>query len=238
MPNIAGFRGGGARWPSCHIFRAERATARVITSGTRADEINRGPGNYGELFGSFQGALTTEATLAIARIYDLPDRRFPTRCLIGVLDFLAAHQDELPPIRGAYQLELSLKSDEFSEALIRTVQEQLQDFADVWRAYSSFIAVPETLAQLRLIKRLRDKPLAYNEHVAPFEGPTWNARIDLTNLEKQTIGVLWAYFNTGYAPNGQHLMTEDVLRPLRALERLINNMICQTIGHLTVPSGP
>jgi hypothetical protein len=209
------------------IFRAERAIAILKVSGTRSDEINRGHGNYGELFGALQNALTTEAILALARIYDMPDRRFATRCLTGVLDFLNAQQDELPAIREPHQLELSLRAMQAPQQLLTVARERPNDFAPTFGTFArALMAVPERTAALEGLKRLRDKALAHNEHVAPFEGPSWNALIELTELAKQIVGVLgWAYFSTAYTPDGKYLLTEDARRPSRALDRLLNSLL-------------
>jgi hypothetical protein len=206
------------------IFRAERAIALLRVSGTRADEINNGKGNFGELFGAFQTALTTEATLAVARLYDRPSQRYPTRCLVGVLSFLSEHNDELPHIREPHQLGLALLTMNPPNELLKLAQDGAADFGKDFAAFVlellSAQAREESIARL---KHLRDKSLAHNEHVAAIDAPTWNALIDLLDLAKRVVGILgWAYFSTAYTIDGEYLMSEDAQRASYALDRLLN----------------
>jgi len=206
------------------IFRAERAIALLQVSGTRASEINGGKGNFGELFGAFQGALTTEAILAIARLHDQPSKRFPTRCLKGVLELLSAQHKELPTIKEPYQLELSLRTMDAPPELLAILQERPAGFAPAFAEFAvSVLEAPERTKALADLKAVRDKSLAHNEHVAALEGPTWNALIDLVEVAKWVVGALgWAYFSTAYHVNGEYLLSNDAKRPSLALGRLLN----------------
>lgn len=208
------------------IFRAERAIALLQVSGTRADEINSGNGNFGELFGAFQAALTTEATLAIARLYDRPSQRHPTRCLAGVLDFLAEHNDELPKIREPHQLGLSLLTMNPPTELLEIVNDGSAAFGTAFATFGrELLSIPERRENIDRLKILRDKSLAHNEHVATIDAPTWNALIDLIELAKQVVGIFgWAYFSTAYTINGEYIMSEDARRASRALARLLDRL--------------
>jgi hypothetical protein len=206
------------------IFRAERAIALLQLSGARADQINNGKGNFGELFGAVQTALTTEATLAVARLYDKPSKRYPTRCLIGVLDFIASHNQELPEIREPYQLELALSAMNAPDGLLEVVDAGSAEFGLAFGEFGQeLLSVAERGENIARLKALRDKSLAHNEHVSSIDAPTWNALIDLRDLAKQVVGILgWAYFNTAYTINGEYIMSEDAQRASRALVRLLD----------------
>jgi hypothetical protein len=206
------------------IFKAERAIGLLRISGARAHEINTGRGNFGSLFGAFQGALTTDAVLAIARLHDRPNPKYPTRCLRGVLQFLSEQHQELPPIRHAHHLCQSLSTLPAPPELLKTVEERPNEFAPLFAAFAtSLLGTPERTTALEDLKRLRDKALAHNEHVAALEGPTWDALVDLVELAKQVVGALgWAYVNTAYVVDGKYLMSEDAAGPSRALNRLLD----------------
>jgi hypothetical protein len=208
------------------IFRAERAIALLRVSGGRANQINSGNGNFGELFGAFQTALQTEATLAIARLYDRPSPRHPTRCLVGVLDFIASHSEELPEIREPYQLGLLLSSMGVTEKLLNAVGTGGAEFAIAFAGFGrEQLSVAERKESIARLKALRDKSLAHNEHVAAIDAPTWAALFDLIDLAKHIVGVLgWAYFNTAYTINGEYILSEDAERPSRALNRLLDTL--------------
>ena len=91
------------------IFKMERSHASLKTIGTKAAAINAaGAGNFGELFGSLQTALQTEAMLAAARLCDPPNKKYPTRCIRGLLDYLETHSNKLPPIKDIENLNYEL----------------------------------------------------------------------------------------------------------------------------------
>ena len=205
-------------------FRAESAIELLKVSGTRAAQINDGREGYGPLFGAIQTSLNTDALLALSRIFDKPSEQYPTRCLRGALAFLAKRSTELPSIREPYQLEIVLRAMNAPEQLISTVRERPADFAKLFAAFvEDFLRSPSTLETLKKLKILRDKRLAHNEQTSNIEGPIWPALISLPELAKQVVGVLgWAYFSTGYAVNGKYLLSEDALRPSRALTRLLD----------------
>jgi hypothetical protein len=76
------------------IFRMERAYYLYKEIGNNADRLNAWEyGNYGDFFGAVQKALATEAALAVARVFDPPNPKFPTRCLIKALDILESDSD-------------------------------------------------------------------------------------------------------------------------------------------------
>ena len=64
------------------IFKMERSYMLLKNIGTNAHVINApSAGNFGELFGSIQVALQTDIILAVTRLYDPPDKKYPTRCI-------------------------------------------------------------------------------------------------------------------------------------------------------------
>ena len=210
------------------IFRAERAISLVKFSGLRAAQINNGSGGFGLLFGAIQISLNTEALLALARIYDKPSHTYPTRCLRGVLSFLATRGSELPSIREPYQLEICLRAMYAPPELVLTVRQQPADFAPKFAAFvEEILGRSKMVEALQKLKTLRDKRLAHNdnEQVAAAEGPTWVALSELLELAKHAVGVLgWAYFSTAYTVNGEYILTEDALRPAIGLNRLLDQL--------------
>ena len=208
------------------IFRAERAISLVKVPGLRAAQINSGSGGFGLLFGTIQVSLNTEALLALARIFDKPSKRNPTRCLRGVLSFLATRGSELPSIKEPHQLEISLRAMNAPPEIVLTVRQQPADFAPKFAAFVEEILGRSKMDEaLQKLRTLRDKRLAHNEQVAVVEGPIWAALSELLELAKHAVGVLgWAYFSTAYTVNGEYILTEDVLRPAIALNRLLDQL--------------
>ena len=209
------------------IFRMERAYALMRIAGERHIEINdRSRGNFGELFNALRAALNTEAVLALARIYDNPDKKYPTRCLKGVLKYLKDHAHELPGIREPFQLELSLQTRTVPVGLLESIDKSPADFPLLFSNYiTSECERPEYADAMNKLKTLRDKVLAHNESADEITGPTWTALESLLDLAKYTVGVLgWAYFFIAYASNGDYVLTSDAKRPSLALSRLLDNL--------------
>jgi hypothetical protein len=209
------------------VFRMERAYALLRTSGEWAQEINAaGRGNFGELFGSLQAALITEAVLALARIYDTPDKRYPTRCLIGVLDHLIKYSEELPKIREPYQLKISLLTRVVPDELIKAIEISPDKFPLLLAKYvKAESELSEHINTLEKLKTFRDKALAHNERASPISGPSWDDLHGLLELAKYVIGALgWAYFSTAYTVNGEYLLSKDAKQPSLALSRLLKKL--------------
>ena len=208
------------------IFRAERAIELLKVSGSRAAQINGRREGFAPLFDAIQASLNTEALLALSRIFDKPSKQYPTRCLCGVLAFLAKRSTELPSVREPHQLKISLRAMNASDQLISTVNEQPANFATMFAAFvDEILRSTSNIQTLEKLKILRDKRLAHNEQTSEFDGPLWSELILLLELAKQVVGVLgWAYFSVAYMPNGKYLLTDDALRPSRALTRLLDQV--------------
>lgn len=208
------------------IFRLERARSILEVTEKRSSEINNGCGNFGELFGAIQVALTVEAIMAIARIFDAPNKKYPTRCVRGVLNYLRTHAKDLPEIREPFQLGLALRSMKAPHELERCVTEYPERFATEFATHIELMLKQQYWQDnLVNLKDLRDKGLAHNEHGVKIEGPSWLAITDFTEMCKQIVGVLgWAYFSTAWVINGEYILTSDACAPSRALNRLLDHL--------------
>jgi hypothetical protein len=209
------------------IFKMERAYYLLIAIGEHASTVNDPQyGNFGELFGTFQEALQTEAVLAAARLYDRTSSKYPTRCILGVLDFLEKNRDQLPPIREIYNLELALRALDFRNKDIELASTNEPEFALALVNHFRAIANDsKTLNVGNALKTLRDKNIAHNERASGISGPTWGGLRQLIDNAKSLVGVLgWAYFSTAYVINGEYLLTSDAQSPSRALGRLVSRL--------------
>ena len=204
------------------IFRMERARDLNIAIGENSKQFNdKTRGNFGELFGTIQSALELEAALAVARIYDSPNKRYPIRCLKQALDIISTNANDIPnPIERHNTIE-TLKILPGSQSMISALDISSEKFADELSAYFySAIDCPENQERIALLKYLRDKRMARNEAAAPA-GPTWEALNELIMLAQKFVGVVgWAYFSTMYFHDGKYTLSDDAIRPSRALIRL------------------
>lgn len=208
------------------IFRMERSFALLESIGTNAGRLNEaGTDNFGELFGTFQTALTSECVLSAARLFDRPSSRFPTRCVRYVLDYLRDHARDLPPIREPHQLGLTLNAAGLGY-LIEEMNAGSEQFARAVVAhFEQVLEGPETVDTLAALKTLRDKVIAHNEHVEAVAGPTWAALRRLVAHTKVLVGIIgWAWVGTAYDLSGDFILTSDAIRPKYAFERLLERL--------------
>jgi len=205
------------------IFKMERAYDLLIAIGENASDLNsKESGNFGELFGALQIALETEAVLAVSRVYDKPDKRYPTRCIQRALDLLEVHSTEMPEIVDTHNTKLACQfMGEGNPVATALDQGREQFIASLVQYYRELIASDEVNLQLELLKGIRDKRLAHNESASPLM-PTWGALKSLITHAQNFVGILgWAFFGTVYVHEGKYFLSMDAKRPSLALERMI-----------------
>ena len=206
------------------IFKMEQSYLLLKTIGQKFSDVNIDRLNsFTSLFRTIHYSLQTEAILAAARIYDQPSKIYPTRCLRGLLQFLASKTNELPSIREPYQLALHLKYMGVPEELIICANEGSMIFANVFSQYiDDLLNAPKRIDTISKLKIFRDKVLAHNESTeTEIFGPTWGALEDLINISKNVVGVLgWAYFSTAYVIEGDYILTEDANRASHSINSL------------------
>lgn len=205
------------------IFKMERAYHILSVIGTNADQLNdRALGNFGELFGALQGSLEVDAVLAVARVYDLPSKQYPTRCLRRALSLMEDHVAELPEIVEPYHTKLSLAFLGEGSPVVSSVDlgrdAFVAQFVPAFREILNSGAVSRAVDSLKYI---RDKRIAHNEAAEPH-GPTWEALKSLLDHAQNFVGVVGCvFFNTVYVHEGTYFLSDDAKRPSRALSRLV-----------------
>lgn len=209
------------------IFRMERAYALFHVIANHANMINQSQGeSFGELFRTLQEMLLNEAVSAAARLYDRPDKKFPTRCIRGVLDFLTTQAKDFPAIRDPYNLKRNLISLEASSELQILADAEPARFAvALAEHYGSILDGDHVKKILSQVKLIRDKTLAHNEHTSFEPDLTWKELRELVSHAQNLVGILgWAYFNTAYVMDGKYLMANDAERPAIALTSLFRKL--------------
>lgn len=209
------------------IFKAERAYAVLKTIGENAGAINASERNFGEVFGVLQGHAQTEALIAVARLYDRPSKRYPTRCLHALLDELEAKADDLPPIIEKYNLAKELARQGMSVDKVALVNSAPD--ADVTRAMIAFLRMrldeADVVEAIERVRNVRDKRIAHNEAAHEVAGPTWNAALLLLARAKEIVGVVgWAYLSTVYVHEGRYSLSSDAQRSGSAMRRVLEGL--------------
>lgn len=211
------------------IAKAERAYALLAVVGQHAEAINASKRNYGELFGTVQHLAAAETLISVARLYDRPSRKYPTRCLRALLEQLENQADALPPIVDKFNLWRDLARQGMSRAAIDELKRSSD--RDITRALVAFLRSrldnPETAQAVDRIKLVRDKAIAHNEDIKAYgaSGPTWTSVLALLSVAKDVVGVVgWAYLSIVYMHEGEYQLTSDAKRPSRAMQRLLEDL--------------
>lgn len=146
----------------------------------------------------------TEMVLSLCRIYDNPDKRFPTRCLKQVYKFI---KDSDYDLDIPYKEEVLLQSPFFDipSSFINLFQESSnKDFNRRAVAYFETEEINEPIiTALETLKTIRDKLLAHNEDV-PVDTLVRYDNIEV--LLKHAQNAI-AFFSLGYC--GIHLKASD-----------------------------
>lgn len=210
------------------IYQMEMSYTLLKNIGINAHAINApGAGNFGELFGAIQAALQTHTILAITRLYDPPDKKYPTRCIRRLLDLIEKNRDKLPRIREIYNLKNELHLIGMDQNAISLVDTDESAFAlEIVKYFRSILDHPRTINTLQKLKVIRDKSIAHNEQCTQLQGPTWSEIERLIRHAKDLAGVLGlAYLDTVYMHDGTYILTSDAEKPSRALGRLLRRII-------------
>ena len=194
--------------------------------GVNADILNSWEiGNFGELFGTIQNALASEAILAAARIFDRSNGRYPTRCIRRALELMEQGINDLPEIIESHNTKLNLLESGANPEVIESVDKGKSVFIPLYVAsVRRMLDSEEVVEKLEKLKHVRDKRIAHNE-AASVVGPTWEALLDLVSQVQSFVGVVgWAFFSIVYVTDNSYFLSEDAQRPARALRRLANTL--------------
>jgi hypothetical protein len=189
--------------------------------GINADALNSWEnGNFGELFGTIQKALVSEAILAAARIFDKPSAQYPTRCIRRALELMEQGINDLPEIVEFHNTKLNLLESGADPEVIKSVDKGKSVFIPLYVAsIRRILDSDESVEKVEKLKHIRDKRIAHNE-AASVVGPTWEAVLDLIGQVQSFVGVVgWAFFSIVYVADKSYFLSDDAQRPARALKR-------------------
>jgi hypothetical protein len=91
------------------IFKAESAIYAHKCIGQYANEINSSQMHIKSFFANIQNMTLTESVLALSRVFDKPNNRFPNRCILGLINKLSTSAEDAPKIIETYQTIEQLK---------------------------------------------------------------------------------------------------------------------------------
>lgn len=212
------------------LFRAEQCFALREVIAEHADGINSA--SFGNVFGSLQQILHRFALLSVAKVFEVPDNRYPLRSIPAALTLLNKHASDFAVWYPDALINILVKFDHKAEELKRLSYSELT--ATLYTEYSRRLPKPVADSGAKLdktlyaIKTVRDKYISHNEAIslddipeADFESITGLIQFGLEFL--QTIGL--AYLSVSYSGTvGEFLKTTDAASASRGLKRLFQTM--------------
>jgi AbiU2 len=209
------------------ILWAEEAKAFIQKISDHSDAINAA--QYGHLFGSLQTIMTDRLMLSVAKIYDRPDRRYPTRSIPAVLELIGTNAS-IWRLRHRSVLEKLLIDEGRNENLIRSTPDAdliglVVGHYERSRPDENKASHCPLSAALMAVREARNKVLAHNEAVeqSARNRTTWRGLDDLIAYAKDFVCVISSGFTDSYY--GEHsddfLLSIDAGRLSRDLERLL-----------------
>ena len=208
------------------IYRAEQCIAIFDRISDARKPLN--DGNFGDLFGSLQGFLVSELTLAMTRTFERPCKKYPNRSLPSAIALIDEQAEELPIAQSELLQrdlgKLGVKKEDMdglsrphmNRLAAKTFGRQLPDPDDN----------PDLQKTLNALRAMRDKQIAHHERVSAEEMPKtqWGKIPPLLDVPKGVIGIIGhAYLKTAYVErDGAYILTSDAEGASRALRRLLN----------------
>lgn len=210
------------------ILEAEQAFFLFKSIGNYASAINTSKKNYRSFFSTIQRHAQNSFILATARIFDPPSKKFPTRCLLGLVAKLEQHSRDLPQIIERDQMKENMMHAGMPHESCLLLDSDAPD-CDVTMAIVKYardrINSVEIQAALTEVKNVRDKRIAHNEAVNELSGPTWEAIQSMLSLAQDIVGIVGiGYLSVCYKINGKYILTEDAMIPSRACIRLLKEV--------------
>lgn len=175
------------------IFWAESYRALAVVIGDHSDAVNAS--EYRRLFGMLQTNFSERETLAVAKIYDPIDKRYPTRSIPAVLSLIRDNLSiwRLHQRRALEELLWSAGWD--ASTLQGSTDEQVISMALMY--YIDTVPDPRKLqdklsASLVAVRESRSKAIAHNEAVDPSarKYPRWSDTKDLISYAKEFLSVI------------------------------------------------
>lgn len=209
------------------LYKAQRSLYIHRMIGTHAAEINKAENYKKELFVLLQNLTFSDATLALARVYDNPDNKYPNRCIRAVIDLLKELAVTDHSIIEKYQLIDQIRIHQFPDLLIKHVEEgNTGEFTKcfAWHLEGRYW-YPDFQSKISELKSIRDKILAHNESTTEEYKAKYQTFEDLIYFTQSIVAVIGiAYFSTVYSINEKYVLQDDAQRISFNLKQILQDL--------------
>lgn len=207
------------------IFDAKETYALEEFIGNNAVEINEL--TFGVFFGSIQILLNRQLILLVARLYEKPNNRYPTRSIPSALKVLEENADNLEiQQRQILEKELEKLGMNLNELKLLTDKDLTLKVV-----YFFNDKMPLSVEKSELVlgkalysaQTLRNKNIAHPEAVSWEElpKPTYEQLVDLIEFAKEFVFIIGMSY---FADMDEDYLTGDSTRSTRCLKRIIEKL--------------
>jgi len=209
------------------LFFADHTKALAVTIGKHSSAINSK--GFGDLFGSLQNILSDHQTLAVAKIYDPPSKRYPTRSIPAMLSLIERHSS-LWSLPQRHTLERLIVDDGHHPSTVQHMDNQQLSLAVVSHfnrtiPHRDKAGHCSLSSALETVREARDKVHAHNEAIdkAARKMPTWGGVESLVNYAKDFACVISFGFLSLYLGNRSkdYLLGTDARQLSRKMEKML-----------------
>src|SRR6266480_4671525 len=209
------------------LFAAEQTYALLNQIGQNANAINQA--NFGALFGPLQSVLSNAFFLSVAKLFEKPSKKYPTRSIPSVLQLLErlSHklliEQRIAVMRRLAAAGMDVES--LAEMPDSGITSTIVQFYTASLPSTELATWCEMSRSLHAVVTRRDKVVAHNEMIDRSALPhtSWSDIEQLMSYAKGFIDVVGiGYISTGFASDdGHYFLTSDAPVASNVLSRLL-----------------
>ena len=209
------------------LFFADHTKSLAVVIGKHSSAINSK--GFGDLFGSLQNILSDHQTLAVAKIYDPPSKKYPTRSIPAILSLIEKHSS-LWSLPQRHILEKLIVDEGQNQSIVHGMNNQQLSLAVVSHfnrtlPHKDKAGHCSLSSALETVREARNKVHAHNEAIdkAARKLPTWGGVESLVNCAKDFACVIGFGFLSLYLGKNSkdYLLATDARQVSRKMEKLL-----------------
>jgi hypothetical protein len=209
------------------LFAAEQTYALLKQIGQNANVINQA--NFGAFFGPLQWILSNDFFLSVARLFEKPSKKYPTRSIPSVLQLLESSSNELLVGQRIIVMRRLAAAGMNIESLAQmsdsAITSTIVQFYNRSLPSTELVAWCEMSRSLHAVVTRRDKVVAHNEMIDRSTLPqtSWKDIEQLMSYAKGFIDVVGiGYISMCYAADdGHYFLTQDARVASHVLSKLL-----------------
>lgn len=208
-------------------FQAERNLVIWNKIGNKVAVLKTQTKEVQKLFSFIQSSAQTNFILYTAKLFDNPDKNYPTRCMLSFLELIKNNSNSLTQIIEIPNTIKLLKEYNCPVELIQAVNANditlfpLEFYQYYYKKYNSDVIQ----GKIKEVKYIRDKFIAHNENISNSQNLELKIVEDLLSFALEIIAIFgMAYDSTLYSFNGKSILTDGVNRDVYFIEQSLNNL--------------